>query len=187
MNCYACGEKIKGTMIRRYHYKESGLDNVFLKDSVTRYTCQCGEECIEIPMIGRLQDTIAYLLLKKKALWNGREFRFLRKWAGLTPEELRTALGGMSRVHLSRLENEKAPITIATHHQMFLLILRIKEEAINKRMLEEIEIREFFETIRSQAERNRRVHHKKEKTANIIITPQIIKDLPFPSPKTVCA
>ena len=177
MNCYGCNKKIKGTTIRRYHYKESGLDNVYLKDSVIQYKCPCGEDFIEIPMIGRLQDAIAYMLLKKKTLWNGQEFRFLRKWAGLIPEEFRMALGGMSRVHLSRLENGKVPLTMATHHQMFLFILRLKEESINKRMLEEIEIREFFETIKGK---------KEGKSANITITPQIIKDLPFPSAKSVC-
>jgi len=135
----------------------------------------------------RLQDAIAYVLLKKKSLWNGREFRFLRKWSGLTPEELRMALGGISRVHLSRLENGKAPITMAIHHQMFLLILRMKEETINRRMLEDIAIREFFEKMNDTVKRNQRIHHKKGKSLTITITPQIIKDLPFPSPQTVSA
>ncbi len=60
---------------------------------------------------------------------------FLRKWVSLTAEELGRLLGHVKRGTISRWENEKIPITPATYHQMLLLVLRLKEEAITKKSI----------------------------------------------------
>ncbi len=171
MNCLQCGKRMNGSIVGLYHYKESGLSNVYLKDSVTVFKCACGEKLVEIPKIERLQDAIAYKLLTKKALIIGAEFRFLRKWIGLTAEKLASALGQKTRISVSRWENGKAPITAATDHAMRLLVMRIKEQTIDQRMLNEIDIQDYFENIRSKQKTQQR----------ITIDENTIRSLPFPA------
>lgn len=171
MICPYCGKKTESSIIKRYHYKESGLDNVYLKKSAMLHRCVCGQKFIEIPQIERLNDAIAYQLLNKKTIWRGQEFRFLRKWVSLTAEELGRLLGHVKRGTVSRWENDRIPITPATHHQMLLLVLRLKEEAINERMYLEIATKEILE----------KVAEKAKAPASITITPDTIKSLPFPA------
>lgn len=173
MICPYCGKKTQSSITKRYHYKESGLDNVYLKNSAMLHKCVCGKKFIEIPQIERLHDAIAYRLLNKKTIWLGQEFRFLRKWVGLTAEELGRLLGHVKRGTISRWENDRIPITPATHHQMLLLVLRLKEEAINERMYLEIATKEILEKIAEKA----------KAPASITITPDTIKTLPFPALK----
>ena len=175
--CPHCGKEAKRSIIKRYRYKESGLDNVYLKNSAVRHQCACGRRFIEIPQIERLHDAIAYKVLNKKTIWRGQEFRFLRKWIGRTAEELGRILGHVKRGTISRWENEKVPMTPATHHQMLLLVLRLKEEAMNKRMDLEIASTEILGMIVEKA----------KTSASITITPDTIKRLPFSVPKNVKA
>ena len=171
MTCVECGKQLKSTLVERYHYKESGLPQVYLKDSVRIHQCNSGHRFVDIPMIERLQDAIAYELLKKKALLTGPEFRFLRKWLGLTTERLTAALGYKSRQSVSRWENGKEPITAATDHAMRLFVLRVKEETINRRMFEHIQIQDYFEQIAS----------KPGRSWKITIDRETLKNLPFPA------
>ena len=54
MVCLHCGKKAERSLIKRHHYKESGLDNVYLKSSAILHQCVCGRRFIEIPQIERL-------------------------------------------------------------------------------------------------------------------------------------
>ncbi len=147
MMCPTCGNHLQEAVVPMYQYKQGGLSNVYLKDSVTMHSCDCGHKFVEIPLLGELHNAIAYHLLKKKSLLKGDEFRFLRKWVGLTAERLITLLGFKSRVTVSKWENDKEPITAATDHAMRLLVLRLKEDTINKRMLTEVAFEEYFTQI----------------------------------------
>ena len=103
MNCPMCGKNpIHST--ERYHYRESGLDNVFVS-GVSIYRCKCGEEYVQLPGVDNIHSQIAFALLVKNSLLTGLESRFLRKWLGLKSEELAKALG-YTRVTVSRWENE---------------------------------------------------------------------------------
>jgi len=166
-----CGKPVKISLVGLYQYKESGLSHVYLKDAVRLHHCNQGHRFVEIRMIDRLQDAIAYELLRKKALLTGQEFKFLRKWIGLTAEKLASALGYKSRQSVSRWENEKEPLTAATDHAMRLFVLRLKEETINGRMFEHVHIREYFEQIAS----------KPGKPSRITIDRQTLRNLPFPA------
>ena len=135
------------------------------------HKCECGRKLVQIPMIERLQDAIAYELLRKKSLLIGADFRFLRKWVGLTSVKLASALGFKSRVSLSRWENGKEPITAATDHAMRLLVMRIKEQAIDRRMFESVQIEEYFEKIVKRKTVQPRITIDKDK----------IENLPFPA------
>lgn len=173
MKCPQCGKATKKAVAKLYHYRESGLDNVYLQD-IPVFPCQCGERLVQIQAIDRLHDAIAYHLLKKPSLLTGPEFRFLRKWVGLTANQLATLLGVKTRISVSRWENGKAPITASTDHAMRLLVMRLKEEALHRRMFTEIEIQEQFE----------RIATKPTKSERITITKETIENLPFP-PETV--
>lgn len=132
------------TLVKSYHYRESGLPNIYLQN-IASYRCDCGEKLVQIPAIDRLHDAIAFNVLKKPSLLTGAEFRFLRKWVGLTANQLAALLGVKTRISVSRWENGKAPLTASTDHAMRLLVMRLKEEALHQRMFTEIEIQEHFE------------------------------------------
>ena len=168
MNCLQCEKTMSISVAPIYHYKESGLTNVYLKDSATVYRCGCGNQFIEIPTIERLNDAIAYAILTKRSLVVPAEFRFLRKWIGLTAEKLATSLGVKSRHSISYWENGKRSITATIDHAMRLLVLRLKEQKIKRRM--NIEIEDYL----------RQTAKKPSKSERITIDSGTIRNLPFP-------
>lgn len=155
MTCPQCGKPLpRPEVVRLYHYRESGLDNVYLKNIAT-YRCTCGERLVQIPAVERVHDAIASELLSKPSLLTGAEFRFLRKWVGLTAPELASALGIKTRITISRWENEKAPLTAAADRAMRLLVMRMKEDALNRRLFEHVTVAEQFRRIAPTARRFR--------------------------------
>ncbi|MCP4111663.1 MAG: YgiT-type zinc finger protein [Desulfobacteraceae bacterium] len=86
MNCPICNSEMvcKRTT---HHYTESGLDNVFL-DGVEVCQCSCSEKIVSIPAIPELHSKIGLDMIRKEALLNDREIRFLRKNMGLTKKNL---------------------------------------------------------------------------------------------------
>ena len=155
MTCPQCGATLpRPEVVRLYHYRESGLDTVYLKD-ITTYRCACGERLVQIPTVERVHDAIAAELLAKPSLLTGPEFRFLRKWVGLTAPELASALGVKTRITISRWENDKAPLTAAADHAMRLLVMRMKEDALNRRLFEHLTVAEQFRRIAPTARRFR--------------------------------
>lgn len=168
MKCPMCGLSVKATTIPDYHYKGSGLPHVHLDHSVYRYACAKGHSFVEITGMERLHDVIAYQLLKKRTLLTPEEFKFLRKWVGLTAEKLSALLGFKSRITISRYENGRKVINGASDHAMRLLVLRVKEQFINERMNMEIEIHEWLSGITG-----------KSKPAQITINCDTLKNLPF--------
>ena len=170
MMCPHCGNKMRRSTVGLYHYRESGLDNVYLRN-VGVHKFECGGKLIQVHAIQRLHDAIAYHLLKKHALLAGPEFRFLRQWVGLTAKRLASALGVKTRISISRWENGKAPITPATDHAMRLLVMRLKEETVHQRMFGEVGIQEQFE----------RISTKPGRPSRITISQETLENLPFPS------
>jgi putative transcriptional regulator len=118
MKCLKCNSKMD-CKESAHHYVESGLDYIFLK-GIEVYTCKCGEKVISIPSIPELHTTIGRFLLKKKALLNGQEIRFLRKNMGLTAKKLAGYIG-IDNASISRWENDKSPIT--KPHDLFLRVV----------------------------------------------------------------
>jgi transcriptional regulator with XRE-family HTH domain len=91
-----------------YFYTECGLDNVVLKEILV-YNCSCGAIVPEIVAISGLHRFIALSLLKKPAILDGKEVRFLRKFVNYSATELADVIGS-TKVTMSRWENG-APIT----------------------------------------------------------------------------
>jgi putative transcriptional regulator len=125
MKCPECGQIMKRE-VRDHQYIESGLSNVILKN-IPMYKCLCGNEMAEIPAIERLHQKIAEDLFRKPALLTGEEIRFLRKEMELKAVELAHLLG-VSKVTVSRWENQAKSIGILSDRLIRLLYLNTSEK-----------------------------------------------------------
>jgi DNA-binding transcriptional regulator YiaG len=156
MNCINCGNHIDDPVtVHEYHYKECGLNNVWFRDLVLKYQCSCGETYYEFPPLNTAYLVIAYCLLKKTTLLSKEEFRFLRKWVGLTADKLIQLLGVKSRVTVSNWERGKKAITQATDHAMRMLVMELKDKEIRRRMFEEITFEEWLRNIKAGGKRQK--------------------------------
>ncbi|MBW1940228.1 MAG: helix-turn-helix domain-containing protein [Deltaproteobacteria bacterium] len=125
MKCPICNSEMtckKST----YHYQESGLDNIYLSD-VEIYNCACGEEFVSIPAGADLHTLIGLDIVKKNALLNGKEIRFLRKNMGLTAKKL-SEYTGINNATISRWENGTQPIS--KPHDLYLRLLYLTNKGI---------------------------------------------------------
>jgi len=97
-HCHLRGKTRKG----KYHYTESGLQNVWLV-GVEIFKCDCGEKFAFIPYVKELHKLIAEILLKQENQLSGRDIRFLRKHMGLKAKDFAERLG-VKNVTVSRWE-----------------------------------------------------------------------------------
>ena len=104
MPCPTCGSEMS-CRLGEYHYRESGLDNLYLTE-VEIWECPCGEEVVGIPNLPGLHDLIARTLVQKKSFLKGGEIRFLRKNLALPAKDF-AALLGVDPATVSRWENGK--------------------------------------------------------------------------------
>lgn len=90
MKCPGCGStSVKTRVLKQYQYTQSGLDNVWLRGGVVRFTCpECKQQYTQILNEGQLLQVIATRLLAKPAALTGPEMRFLRKESQLTQAAL---------------------------------------------------------------------------------------------------
>lgn len=71
----------------RYHYKQCGLDNVYLLNGFTWETVD-GERAVTVSNIDGLRKAIGRSLVLEQKTLSPKELRFLRREMGLTQEEL---------------------------------------------------------------------------------------------------
>ena len=102
IKCPKCGNFIQ-SKIETYKYKESGLDNVFLKN-IPVYQCSCGISFASIFRVSRLNELIAQKLLEKPALLDGKEISFLRKNMYMPSKDFAKRLG-VEKTTISKWEN----------------------------------------------------------------------------------
>jgi DNA-binding transcriptional regulator YiaG len=119
--CTDCGQSCLESMIPTlYHYKMSGLDNVYLKGGVEEYICsKCGRRSTAIRNLLGLHRAIATSLALAKRRLAGNELRFLREQLGFSAEELAN-LVEYSEEYIRKIESgttaPKAP------YEMFLRV-----------------------------------------------------------------
>lgn len=148
MTCHICNKVMIAEKIKLYHYKESGLDSVYLA-GVTSLRCEKGHRLVLIPYIEMLHDAIGYDLLKKPDLLVPKEFTFIRKWIGLTMAEVAKALG-LSRMTIHRCEKVKDYITRPHDHLLRMLAAKRKERSCQRQMYAQILMDELFEKLGSK-------------------------------------
>jgi DNA-binding transcriptional regulator YiaG len=96
----------------RYHYLESGLDNVFLMGGF-RYDHGPSGRTVSIQDIESLHQAIARALIGKRQRLTGKEFRFLRTELLLSQASLAGALG-VRELTVARWEKGQTDIPVAT-------------------------------------------------------------------------
>ena len=104
MRCDNC-EKGKNLKRRKspYHYTESGLPNIYLKN-VEWYKCpNCKARRVLIPKISQLHRCIGWRLVTKPSLLSGAEIVFLRKMLHINQKEFAEQLD-IKPVQLCRWE-----------------------------------------------------------------------------------
>jgi DNA-binding transcriptional regulator YiaG len=109
MNCDKCGKSATIVSGRKYHYTESGLDNVYLYNLalIVCESCPCAEPII--PKSKLLHSAIGKALALQPYPLKGSEARFLRKQHRLRAREW-AALLRVDAATLSRWENDEQPI-----------------------------------------------------------------------------
>lgn len=119
--CTDCGQfGLESMSPTLYHYKMSGLDNVYLKGGVEEFICpKCGHRSTAIRNPIGLHRAIAASLALAKRRLSGNELRFLREQLAFSAEEL-ASLVEYSEEYIRKIEagstSPKAP------YEMFLRV-----------------------------------------------------------------
>ena len=104
-NCGAEAAVVRGA----YAMKESGLKNVVLH-GIDLVRCeQCGNVDPIIPRLNDLMRTLALAVITKPYRLLGNEVRFLRKFLGMTQDELSRWIH-VDKTTLSKWENDEDPV-----------------------------------------------------------------------------
>jgi DNA-binding transcriptional regulator YiaG len=93
-----------------YWFKESGLNNIQLKDIEVVVCAECNSEAPRIANHDDLMRTIAVALIDKQSGLGRDEVRFLRKYLCKGSAAFAQILG-IDRSHLSRVENGATAIS----------------------------------------------------------------------------
>lgn len=144
MRCPHCRKKMIHK-IGKYHYTESGMDNVYL-DGVEKYTCNCGETSVTIPSIMELHDLLGVAIVNKPIGLEGKEVRFLRKNMGYSGKEFADIIG-VDHTTLSRWENNNQAVSRSHDRLIRLTYMNIKP--IPKKEIQKL-INDKFKDIKSE-------------------------------------
>ena len=140
MKCDICHGNLAIETVECYHYKESGLDNVYLMDLQVRVCQSCGQKTPRIPKVLELHNTIARAVAMKPCPLTGREIRFLRKQLGLSAkrwaEYLRVDIATLSRWENS--ENSEQQPGPQSDALIRLLYFRLHDEKEGKLSCESV-------------------------------------------------
>ncbi len=148
-NVCECGETsiaVRGD----YLFLESGLDNVVLRKAKLLKCNQCGSVTPVLSKINQLTQIIASALVLKPSELTGKEIRFLRKYIGLTGEQFGRKLG-LTKEHVSRIENEKLPVGAQTER----LIRYVSISANPDLQVEVSQLLELLDTIKNEPQKER--------------------------------
>jgi transcriptional regulator with XRE-family HTH domain len=105
-----------------YLFVESGLTNVTLRGVELLKCGRCGSLTPVLSKINKLMQVIAEALILKPSQLTGKEIRFLRKYIGFTGEQFGKKLG-LTKEHVSRIENEKHRVGAQTDRLIRYLVI----------------------------------------------------------------
>ena len=133
-----------------YLFVESGLDNVVLRKAKLLKCGQCGSVTPLLSNINQLMQVIATALVLKPSELSGKEIRFLRKYIGLTGEQFGRKLG-LTKEHVSRIENEKHPVGTQTER----LIRYVSISAVSRSAGRDAQLLDLLDTIKNEPQKER--------------------------------
>lgn len=138
MRC-GCGEQVTA-VCGDYLFVESGLTNVTLCGVELLKCDKCGNLTPVLSKFNKLMQVIAEALVLKPSQLMGKEIRFLRKYIGLTGEQFGKKLG-LTKEHISRIENEKHPVGAQTDRLIRYLAVSASSNLENQmeRLFERLE------------------------------------------------
>lgn len=111
IKCQSCGcQNVETKSGQTYHFKESGLDNVYLINIDISHCPDCKIDTVSIPNPTQLLSCLGELIILSPSLLTGPELRFLRKNLHAKINDFARILG-VDRVTLSRWENGHEKIT----------------------------------------------------------------------------
>ena len=88
-----------------YHYTDSGLPNVYLKNVKWTVCPVCKEITVEIPRMGQLHRCLGWMVILKDSFLTGQEMIYLRKMLRKNQRQMAEILG-VGQVALNRWERE---------------------------------------------------------------------------------
>lgn len=131
-----------------YHYTDSGLSNVWLRNGFTVRETSYGN-AVSIHDLEGLHKAIGHHLVNNVTHLDGEEVRFLRKELDLTQSQLAGTLG-VSEPTIRGWESDRRPITKSAEMYLRVLYVTYIENEDGK-------IREVIDRI---GQLNRELHHR---------------------------
>lgn len=122
MKCVECNLETKPVKMERYHYSESGLKNIYLKDVKAMECSHCGEREILLPNIEDLHALIAKNVASQTSRLKPEEIRFLRVHLGLSGTDFAQAVS-VEPESVSRWENGRSEMKLTNERLLRILIL----------------------------------------------------------------
>ena len=110
--CPICDSTSTVNTIKRYHYTQSGLDNVYLENTVVQINCPVHGNLVHIPGEQQLLQVLALVLLEKPGILLPNELLYLRKASGMTQSVLAKLLGLRGHATVAERESGKSKITV---------------------------------------------------------------------------
>lgn len=134
-NCKKANLKTKRTL---YHYIESGLPSVFLKNVKWSECPACHAREVTLPRVGQLHRCIAWHIATKPSRLTGEEIRFLRKMLRKNQKQMAELLG-LSPVVLNRWETgTRRGHAAANDSKIRLIYLTMQQDEYTQRIKKDI-------------------------------------------------
>jgi|SRR5215213_6759772 len=127
MKCDNCNSVTVVQKGATYHYKECGIDRVYLNNIKIRVCEACGAQSPRIPRISEIHRTLGEAIALQPAPLAGADSRLLRKQLGLKAREW-ASLIGIDPATLSRWENGEQAIGTQSDLLTRLLYIRLRQE-----------------------------------------------------------
>ena len=112
-----------------YRYDSGGLPHVVLLGIETGRCGECGAEVVSIPRIAQLHEAIALVFATKPTRLAALEARFLRKYLGLSTDDLAARMG-VARETISRWESPRSAQPIGAPTERLLRLMAIRERPV---------------------------------------------------------
>ena len=138
MLCDNCKKANLRTQKRLYHYTESGLPVIYLKNVKWSECPACHAREATLPRVGQLHRCVAWRIVTKPSMLTGEEIVFLRKMLRKNQKQMAELLG-LSQVVLNRWETgARQGHAAANDSKIRLIYLTMQRDEYTGRINEKI-------------------------------------------------